>query len=207
MSGVDMRGFTTYADQVVEGEGDVSAEAQMFLAKEFDGARERMTNLASTVGTAGSFVLVLVALLVGFANGASEESSELVKASREATLLAQGCSDETPSAACDAAKLEQALQTVEERENRVDDLQRLNAWQAVAGGFVLAGFVFGIAGVLTNPVPGPEAKKNDTKVGTKAAWKLAVDRLGRKKDWVILSLLAQLGAGISIGVIGWDDLF
>jgi hypothetical protein len=200
----DMRGFTAYADQAVEGQGDVTSLHQKFLAAEFNGARERMTNLASTVGTAGSFVLVLVALLVGFAKGATDEQSKLVDASKAATLVAEGCSD-TPSAACTDKKVQQAVDAVTRQEQRVGDLQRLNQLQAAAGGFVLLGFVLGLAGVLTNAVPGPDAHQNeDNVVGSKAAWKLAVDRLGRKKWWVIASLGAQTLATAAIVAVGVD---
>jgi hypothetical protein len=63
-------------------------------------------------------------VLFGFANRASDESEELVKASREATLLAEGCSEKAVSDAkktpsdtqktSNATKREQAQQTVED---------------------------------------------------------------------------------------------
>jgi hypothetical protein len=120
--------------------------------------------------------LVLVALLVGFAKGASDQSVKLVDASKAATLLTQGCSDKETSTACNQAKLNQALDTVKLEQQRVGDLGTLNQLQAAAGGFVLLGFLLGIAGILPNPVPGPHTKHNEpapaegpAPVGTKQA--------------------------------------
>jgi hypothetical protein len=157
--------------------------------------------------------LVLVALLVGFAKGASDESVKLVDASKAAALLTQGCSDKETSTACNQAKLNQALDTVKLEQQRVGDLGTLNQLQAAAGGFVLLGFLLGIAGILTNPVPGPDTKHNEpapaggpVPVGTKQAWKHAVGRLSPKKVWIILSLVAQAGAVVLIVTIGVNVL-
>lgn len=195
-----MRGFMRHATAALKRD-TLTDEEHTFLKEGFDPARERMTNLASTIGTAGSFVLVLVALLVGFANGVNEESEKLVAASQAATLAAQGCSaDDATSATCSQAKLEQALNNVQRAETRVSDLARLNKYQAAAGGFVMLGFLLGLAGLLTNPVVGPNAgEKNGTGV---TAWKDAVDRLGTKRNWIIASLVAQLGAIIAITLLG-----
>jgi hypothetical protein len=193
-----MRGFTTFADEALESP-PLSDKEEKFLTAEFDGARERMTNLASTVGTAGSFVLVLVALLVGFANGAKDQSDKLLTASQSASLLAKGCSDQTPTASCNSTKLDQALQGVQNAQQRVQDVANLNKWQAVAGGLVLMGFLLGLGGILTNPVPGPKVGKEGNGV---AAWNDAVDRLKLKRNWIIASLVFQIGAIIAIAVVG-----
>lgn len=197
-----MRGFMHHAGAALQG-NTLNAEQHEFLKEGFDGARERMTNLASTIGTAGSFVLVLVALLVGFANSVNEESDKLVAASQAATLAAQGCSDDAAaSATCSQAKLQQALDNVGRAEQRVSDLTGLNEYQAAAGGFVMLGFLLGLAGLLTNPVVGPHASRKDQAGVT--AWKNAVDRLGAKRNWIITSLVAQLSAIMAITLLGLE---
>jgi hypothetical protein len=173
-----------------------------FLTDGFADARDRMTTLASTVGTAGSFVLVLVALLVGFATKTDEHSDKLLAASNTEARLAQGCSDKSSTASCNAAKLEQAHADVERAGARLAELARLNRAQAITGGLVVVGFLLGLAALLTNPVPGPDAAEQGED-GVKA-WRKAVDRLKTKRRWIEASLVAQIGAILSIGYLGAD---
>ena len=194
-----MRGFTSHATAILKADS-LTKKEHNFLTKDFDGARERMTNMASTVGTAGSFVLVLVALLVSLANGVNSESDKLLAASQTAALGVQGCSDRTSSTVCDRAKLNQALASVRRAQKRVSDTGRLNKAQALAGGFVVIGFLLGLGGVLINPVPGPDAVETDGN-GVKA-WRTANKRLKRKRNWIMASLVFQLCAIASIGYLG-----
>jgi hypothetical protein len=75
-------------------------------------------------------------------------------------------------------------------------LSKLNKAQAIAAGFVLLGFLLGLAGILTNPVPGPDTAATGTK--RFEAWRTAVERLNRKRNWIIWALVAEVGAVISI---------
>jgi hypothetical protein len=177
------RGFTSRAATAFSNE-TLSPQEQEFLTREFDGARERMTNLASTVGTAGSFVLVLVALLISFANGVREASTKQTAAEQKEALL--GCLDK---AACRDLRKSQASDNAQSAKTRVHRLQLLNANQAIIGACVMLGFVFGLFGVLTNPVRGPDADGGDKRAI--AAWKTAVGRLNLKRNWIVAALLVQ----------------
>jgi hypothetical protein len=205
------QGFTKYAEAVItdakaRSPQEVTADEEKFLTEEFDPARERMTSLASTVGTAGSFLLVLVALLVSFASGFNEQSDELVAASEKARLLAEGCSEEAASETCDTRRLEQQLAAVEREQRQLKDLGDLNVAQTVAGGAVLLGFLLGLAAHLTNPIPGPKPAGQNTR--SVDAWDTAVDRLKVKRNWIIGSFLVQVIIGVgAIGWLAWEVFF
>jgi hypothetical protein len=199
------RGYVEHAADVLKAARATSpaaftAEQLKFLADGFKDAADRMTTLASAVGTSGSFILVLVALLVGFATNTNAQSDKLLTASNTQAQLALGCSGKASTTACDAAKLEQAQEEVRLARNRLEDLGRLNQAQAIAGAFVVAAFLLGLAAMLSNPVPGPDATKRDE--ASVNAWKKALDRLKVKRRWIEASLAAQLGAIVSIGVVG-----
>jgi hypothetical protein len=200
-----------------------------FLKDEFGPARDRMATLATTVGTTGSFLLVLVALLVSFATASGKEADELVAASEEASLLEQRCSEEEPTPDCTARKLQQAQDAVERERDQVSDLTDLNTAQAVAGGAALIGFLLSLGAHLTNPVAGPRTgahtpaptRTNGTDDGESssssgggptngnqvAAWIEAVDRLKVKRHWIEASLVAQIVGVVAVGYIAYDVLF
>src|SRR4051794_19828424 len=119
------RGFTSEADKVLEGNSLTKAELD-FLQIEFPAARERMTGFATTATTVGSLVLVLVALLVGFAKGSQDQSDKVVQASQKYDLLLSNCTDTSTDETCNQAVRQQALQNVVDAQNRVGDLDRLN---------------------------------------------------------------------------------
>jgi hypothetical protein len=198
------QGFTKHANEALK-EQDGSAKTVLsaggfdFLKSEFGLARDRMATLATTVGTTGSFLLVLVALLVTFATASEKESDELVAASEKATLLAQRCSEDAPTAECTDRKLQQAQDAVRREREQVGDLRDLNVAQALTGAAALVGFLLSLGAHLTNPVAGPramvtpDAGQTDKRV---AAWIAAVDRLKWKRRWIVWSFTAQMvGAG------------
>jgi hypothetical protein len=175
---------------------------QRFLDDGFKDAADRMTAIATAVGTAGSFVLVLVALLVGFATSTSDQSNKLVTASNKEAQLLRGCSEKAQKAPCNATKLEQAHAEVEMARQRLSDLGRLNQAQAITGGLVVVAFLLGLAALLTNPVPGPDGSgKGHASV---LAWRRALERLKTKRRWIQASLLFQIGAIVSIAYLGWN---
>jgi hypothetical protein len=180
----------------------LEAKELTFLSGGFKDARDRMTTLATAVGTAGSFLLVLVALLVGFATKTNDQADKLVAASVAAGQLAEGCSDTPASAACSSAKLQEARADVERAQTRLNALGRLNRAQAVTGGLVMVAFLLGLAALLTNPVPGPNAA-DDGEDGV-VAWSKALERLKTKRKWIIASLASQLSAIASIVYLGAD---
>ena len=137
------------------------ASERTFLEEGFKDAADRMTALATAVGTAGSFVLVLVALLVSFASQTDVQSDKLLGASNTEARLALGCSDKDSTLPCDAAKLEQAHADVEHARSRLDTLGALNRYQAITGALVVLAFLLGLAALLTNPVPGLHAGETD----------------------------------------------
>jgi hypothetical protein len=192
---IGMRGFTTYADEALQ-DDQLTQNELTFLKTEFNSARDRMTGFATTATTVGSLVLVLVALLVGFAKGTQDQSDKVLTASQNYDLLVANCTDKATDPACTEAKRQQALQSVENARNHVSDLSKLNKAQAIAAGFVLLGFLLGLAGILTNPVPGPDTAATGTK--RFEAWRTAVERLNRKRNWIICALVAEVGAVISI---------
>jgi hypothetical protein len=201
------RGYVEHAAAAVSDAGKrnpkkFEACEHKFLTDGFKDAADRMTGLASAVGTAGSFVLVLVALLVGFATKRDEQSDKLLAASISETQVAQGCSDKSSSDACNAAKLKQAHAEVERARDRLNTLGRLNSAQAITGGLVVVAFLLGLAALLTNPVPGPKAA-DDGEEGI-SAWSKALERLKTKRRWIEASLVAQLGAIGSIAYLGRD---
>jgi len=178
------------------------ASERTFLEEGFKDAADRMTALATAVGTAGSFVLVLVALLVSFASQTDVQSDKLLGASNTEARLALGCSDKDSTLPCDAAKLEQAHADVEHARSRLDTLGALNRYQAITGALVVLAFLLGLAALLTNPVPGLHAGETDAAGVT--AWRQALERLKTKRYWIIASLAAQFGAIVSIGILGAD---
>jgi len=180
----------------------LEAAERTFLENGFKDAADRMTALATAVGTAGSFVLVLVALLVGFATKADDQSDKLLGASNTEARLALGCSDKDSTMPCDEAKLEQAHADVERARSRLNALGVLNRYQAIAGGLVVLAFLLGLAALLTNPVPGLHAGETDARGVT--AWRQALYRLKTKRYWIIASLVAQFGAIVSIALLGAD---
>jgi hypothetical protein len=182
--------------------GDLTDAQLAFLTEGFGEARDRMTTLASTIGTAGSFILVLVALLVGFATKTDAQSDQLVKATTTQSQLIRGCTGDDKPETCNSADIEAARAEVERAQVRLNRLGRLNRAQAVTGALVVVGFLLGLAALLTNPVPGPAAAAKDTK--SVAAWKRALQRLKTKRRWIQASRVAQLGAIASIAYLGSD---
>jgi hypothetical protein len=200
------KGFTAYADAVLE-DGSLRADEQQFLAREFDGARERMTNLASTVGTAGSFVLVLVALLVSFANGVRDESDKQTAAAQSEALLNAGCGEKSDTERCLPRRAAQAGANKDDAKKRVDHLNALNKTQAIIGVCVLLGFVLGLAGVVINPVRGPDAvadSEGKAHEATVEGWKAAVGRLKRKRNCIGAALLVQGAGMVAIVVLAFQ---
>jgi hypothetical protein len=195
---MEMRGFTRYANAALE-DNRLTVKEHDFLTKEFDGARERMTGLAGTVGTAGSVVVALVAVLVGFAAGANEQQDKLTDATNKQALLLQHCGGDTTTPACDATEREQARGEVDKANQRVNQLTDLNKTQAAAGILVTFGFMLALGGVLTNPVPGPESVgRGELSV---QAWREAVERLNVKKRWIMGSIAAQSLAIVAIIIV------
>ena len=199
------RGFVEEAASAIEeatNTGSLSDDQHAFLKDGFGDARDRMTTLASTVGTAGSFVLVLVALLVGFATQTDDQSDKLIKAvSKEAQLL-RGCSGKASRGICKEANIALARGEVERAQLRLNRLGRLNRAQALTGGLVVVGFLLGLAALLTNPVPGPRAAGKNTH--SIDVWRRALERLKTKRRWIEASLVAQLCAIASIAYLGAD---
>ena len=195
------QGFTAYADAVLKDRA-LRADEQQFLAREFDGARERMTNLASTVGTAGSFILVLVALLVSFANGVRDEADKQTTAAQSERLLKAGCGEKSDTAKCLPLRAKLAGDNKAGAQKRVDHLNALNGTQAIIGLCVLLGFVLGLVGVVINPVRGPDAvahEKGTADEATVTGWKMAVGRLKRKRNYIGLALAVQcVGMGFIV---------
>lgn len=188
-------GFTAFADKALA-DGQLSPPERTFLKDEFGPARERMTGFATTSTTVGTLVLALVGLLVGFSKGTHEQASQLVTASQNYQLLQKNCSDSSTDAKCTAARLAQAKKNVDNAQVDVGELGRLNSKQVVAGALVLIGFLFGLAGILTSPVAGPDFE-NTGPAGV-TAWKAAVKRLERKRNWIITALAFQGGAVVCI---------
>jgi hypothetical protein len=197
------RGFVEEAGKTLKdatAAGKLSDDQLAFLKDGFDDARDRMTTLATSVGTAGSFVLVLVALLIGFSTKTDEQSDQLIKATNTLTQRLSGCTEKSTSDTCNDAQIEQARDEVSRAQVRLNRLGRLNRAQTITGALVVTGFLLGLAALLTNPVAGPSAAGTDT--DSIAAWKRALDRLKTKRWWIIASLCAQLGAIASIVYVG-----
>jgi hypothetical protein len=159
-----------------------------------------MATLASTIGTAGSFLLVLVALLVGFSTNNDDQSDKLVHATTNLQQQLLGCSDKSSSGSCSGANVADAKAEVARAQRRLNQLGNLNRFEAVTGGLVVLGFLLGLAALLTNPVPGPAAQGRD--VASIAAWKRAHERLKVKRRWIEASLAAQVLAILSIAALG-----
>lgn len=207
------QGFTTLAEATLCENGQprstLSAQGYEFLKSEFAPARDRMASLATTVGTTGSFLLAILALLVGFATGVGEESDELVAASEKASLLAAQCVEDTPSPECTTQKVEQAQAAVERERAQVSELQDLNTAQAVVGAAALLGFLFALGAHLTNPVPGPMAHEppasgNDGRI---APWLDAVNRLKVKRRWIEAAGAAQAFGVIAVFYLAYEVFF
>jgi hypothetical protein len=204
MSDWKFRGFVEEAAKALEeaGTGTLTDEQHRFLTEGFNDARDRMTTLATHVGTAGSFILVLVALLVGFAAQTDAQSDKLIEATNKQTALFRGCTESATPQTCARAKIDEAEADVTRAQTRLNRLGDLNQAQAVTAGLVVLGFLLGLAALLTNPVPGPNAAKKDADGIT--AWRRALERLKTKRHWIIASLVAQLLAVASIGYLAAD---
>ncbi len=153
------QGFVKVANRALKDEAgnqkDTLSQNEFdFLTAEFGPARDRMAALTTTVGTTGSFLLVLVALLVSFVTGAANESDELVATSEAQSLLAQRCSDDSSSPACSDLRLQFAEDRIRRELDQVSELQDLNVAQSAAGAAALLGFVLSLGAHMTNPVAG-----------------------------------------------------
>ena len=190
------QGFTTLAEATLcENEtprSTLSSEGYEFLKTEFAPARDRMASLATTVGTTGSFLLAILALLGGLATDVGKESDELVTASEKAFYWQRSVS-RTPSPECTEQKLGQAQAEVERERDQVSESAVLNAAQALVGAAALLGFLFSLGAHLTNPVPGPQAHvpPENNVDGRVQPWLNAVDRLKVKRHWIEAAGIAQ----------------
>ena len=95
---------------------------------------------------------------------------------------------------CLPRRAAQAGDNKDAAHKRVDDLNALNRTQVIIGMCVLLGFVLGLAGVVINPVRGPDAVADDKGKAHKATvegWKSAVGRLKRKRNCIGAALFVQ----------------
>jgi hypothetical protein len=196
-------GFMNRSKNLLDGATTLSKEERTYLKDEFGPARSRMETMGATIGTAGSFLLVLVALLIGFAQGTNEQGDELVTAADEARTTALQCDPQQPSEACTREKIQQAVAKVQREEEQLGDLGRQSKTQAVVAGLALAGFLLGFCALLTNPIPGFEALKGTGDEGIQD-WRNTRGRLKRKRNWIILSLIVQVVAIVFLVVLGVD---
>ena len=202
------QGFVKVANRALKDEAgnqkDTLSQNEFdFLTAEFGPARDRMAALATTVGTTGSFLLVLVALLVSFATGAAKESDELVAASEAQSLLAQRCSDDSTSPACSERRLQLAEDRIRRERDQVSELQDLNVAQAAAGAAALLGFLLSLGAHMTNPVAGPASRaapKAGESDGGVGEWIAAVDRLTLKRRWIEAALIAE---AVGVGAVAY----
>jgi hypothetical protein len=182
-------GFYQSARDILNG-GALSDAEEKYIRAEFPSARDRTNALAATVGTAGSFLLALVAIVVAIASGVSEQSAKVITAGNAAATLAAGCTAETPAASCTEQKVEQARQDLASARARLEEVANLNERNAIIGALVLIAFLLGLLAQFTTPVA-PLAK-------TAAEWDAVMDRYQLKRYMIIASLGFQL---VAVGVL------
>jgi len=173
-----------------------------FLTKEFPTARDRTNALASTVGTAGSFLLTLIALAVALAGGLTDKSAKLVEATNKSAQLAAHCSDQDQATRCSKLRTTQAAEAVKQAKDSFTETVTLTNRQALAGGLILIAFFLGLIAQLVNPVPGPRAHLQSA--NGIAEWKSLMDRYKIKRLWIIPSFGFQLAAGVVIIWTAWE---
>jgi hypothetical protein len=181
-------GFYQRARDILRGE--LTEDEDKYLRAEFPSARDRTTALASTVGTAGSFLLALVAVVVAIASGVSEQSAKVITAGNAAATLAAGCTEDSTSAACTDQKVEQARQQLATAQARLEEIASLNEKNAAVGALVLAAFLLGIVAQFTTPVVPRTASAGD--------WNDVLNRYQLKRWMIIVSLAFQL---VAVGVL------
>lgn len=193
-------GFYQRARQLLEDRTDLSVDEDTYLRAEFPSARDRTTALASTVGTAGSFLLALVAIVIAIASGVSEQSNKVITAGDAAAQLAAGCVEDMPSTACTDQKVMQAAAALDTAQARLEEIVSLNRKNAAVGALVLGAFLLGILAQFTTPIP-PLVKRD------KLLWNAVLDRYMLKRWMIIASLVLQLCAVVLLVYMAGEVLF
>jgi hypothetical protein len=127
---------------------DLTEPEHAFLTKEFPTARDRTNALASTVGTAGSFLLTLIALAVALAGGLTDKSAKVVEATNKSAQLALGCSDQDQRTECSKLRVTNAATAAKEAQDSFSETVTLTNRQALAGGLILIAFFLGLIAQL-----------------------------------------------------------
>jgi hypothetical protein len=178
-------GFYARAREILR-DGTLCGYEDDYLRKEFPDSRDRTTALAGTVGTAGSFLLALVAIVIAIASGVSEQSNKVVSAGNAATSVAAGCLAETQTPACTEQRVSEARQTLATAQARLEEIASLNQKNAIVGGFVVAAFLVGLLAQFSTPIPPISSDVS--------AWNGVLVRYRIKRWMIISSLLFQLAA-------------
>ena len=182
-----------------EANGEIKPNDLKFLTDEFKGALDRVNSIASTIGTAGSFLLALVAVAVSLTTGLHDKTGAVTKAADATAQLAQGCLPANASPACTKIQLDHAVRDVNSAQQALTQTSTLTTWQAIAAFLILLAFLAALLSQLINPVMTPAAKGGHP--SGISDWRRILNRYEAKRALVLLSFCLQTAAAAFIVVI------
>ena len=178
-------------------------EERKYLEIQFTPSRDRMGTIANTIGTAGSFLLALVAILVSLATGIGKQADEVISATETLQQTAAGCAEMPPRPTCTETRLQQQQARVEREQIEIKDIADRSLWQAFVGGFVLLGFLSGLASHLFNPIPSERALTDNDSIDE---WEDVRTHYVWKRRPIILAFIFQGLATVFLALFATTEL-
>ena len=193
-------GFLNRADEFLKNDSVSRAEHE-YLEDHFIASRDRVSALATIIGSAGTVLLAFLTIIVTAASGVNAEATKATEAAEMQRLVMLRCESKTPDvAACDAEKDNQAKARVARAKDRQEEVARVGETQVLAGGLLFAAFLASILSHLINPLPPWFSAKSPSDKERADGWSTVRDRYRSKRLWIVAALLLD-GAAVLVLIL------
>jgi hypothetical protein len=182
-----------------EERGWITPSDLMFLKSEFEDALSRVNSIASTIGTAGSFLLALIAIAVSLTAGLNDKTSAVNRAADNTASVASRCVPASPSVQCTKLEIDHAVKDLNDAQGVLSQTSALTRWQAIGGFLILLGFFSALFSQLINPVLTPAAGRDDG--SGISEWRRIILRYQWKRGLVLASFCLQGAAALIVVLI------